>query len=140
MSTKSIYILCLLLALHSGAIALIQNKHIANLQHNAPADIELICTGSTMKWVSVSKTQAAGQFVFVDFQPDNSDHPSPLLDVTCPVATLADNQSQINITIDTIQITNLIFLAIVESLYQRPYTLFAYRKSQPRSPPVSIAI
>jgi hypothetical protein len=47
-------------------------------------DIELICTGAEMRFISVTKTQAAGKFVFVEPAQLKGDLPSIDLNELCP--------------------------------------------------------
>jgi len=133
--TTPIYLLCLLLAVQSGIAAFIQNDKIVHLNETAPADLELICTGSSMKWISVSQTQLAGHFVFVDFAKEDQQTHTPSLDTHCPVALIADAQSKATFYLAVFEPVSVILKAITQHLYQRPYTLFPYRKAQPRSPP-----
>ncbi|MCC2617137.1 hypothetical protein LJ739_12865 [Aestuariibacter halophilus] len=96
------------------------------------ADIELICTGTTMKWVSVSQSQLAGEFVYVEAPAVVADID---LDNLCPMQLQGELPSgltpapvaQLDITL-TYQVQQARLLA-------HPYTFFAYQHGQSRAPP-----
>ena len=111
----------------------VQNDRVANIQANTTGDIELICTGAQMKWISLSLTEELGRFVFVDAPDDYSDI---ALDNLCPQGTLADHKFASDTSGHTGLIQFVVFRQFIARLLQRPYTFFAYQKALSRAPPV----
>lgn len=102
-------------------------------QENLPADVTLICSGNTMKWVSISQSDELGQFVFVD--------PSTFIDddvpqVDCTSKVQGDLQA-FALHKAVYETTSLVsYRALVQRLFARPYTSFAYLKAFVRGPPI----
>ena len=98
------------------------------------SDIELICTGKTMRYVSVSASELAGEFVFVSPELVNT----PPQNIDCTNGTLADLPSYTSVKYD-LQVSVLFqrFYALTESLVQRPYTAYPYAAPIGRAPPLS---
>ena len=108
----------------------------------ASEDIELICTGKNMRYISVSQTQLKGEFVYVSL--DSPDFPA-LLDtvdssqhIDCTIGTLADlPSSDSGVSHETIDIFFVRYKALETRLQQQPYTAFAYSAALSRAPPIS---
>lgn len=137
MPRSLLYILCLLIALQSSFVSLVQSAQLASLKTSVPDDVELICTGSTMKWVSISQSEAAGKLVFVEL--NTSDKDDLLLEMACPGSKYADNPSQLSLAASIANLEIATSSSYQLALYQRPYTAFAYVTAQPRSPPTKTA-
>lgn len=127
------YCLCIVLVLQGAVALLVQQHQLANFKANNQGDVELICTGSQMKWISLSLTEELGSFVFVD-APDGAEELP--LDSLCPAGAMADIQSNVALVSLAIQITFDAYRAFAARLNQRPYTLFAYQSAQSRAPPL----
>ena len=97
-------------------------------------DIELICTGKTMRYVSVSASELAGEFVFVSPELVKTSPQS----IDCTNGTLADLPSYTSVNYD-LQVSVLFqrFYALTESLVRRPYTAYPYTVPIGRAPPLS---
>jgi len=54
------------MTLQSALALVVQNRQWQHLSNSAPADLELICTGTQMQWISLPQTLAQGSFVFVE--------------------------------------------------------------------------
>lgn len=85
-----------------------------------------------MKWISLSQTQALGQFVYVNAPEQYEELP---LDNLCPAGNLADSQSAPGLIGPGLLVQFDQFKALVSRLHQRPYTLFAYQQARSRAPP-----
>jgi len=102
-------------------------------------DIELICTGKHMRYISVSATELEGRFVFItpDFKDEFKSPPPQYVD--CINSTLADIPQSIALTADLTLVTKeLRHHALQTRIAQRPYTAFAYAAPQGRAPPHNI--
>ena len=102
-------------------------------------DIELICTGKHMRYISVSATELEGRFVFIspDFQDEFKSPPSHYVD--CINSTLADIPQSIALAVDVTLVTKALrHQALQASIAQRPYTAFAYAAPHSRAPPHNI--
>ncbi|WP_269518290.1 hypothetical protein [Alteromonas sp. BMJM2] len=111
----------------------------------ASEDIELICTGKNMRYISVSQTQLKGEFVYVNLDspdfpalsdtPDTLDHSQP---IDCTNGTLADlPSSDSGVSHDTIDTLFVRYKALETRLQRQPYTAFAYSAALSRAPPIS---
>jgi hypothetical protein len=114
----------------------------------ASEDIELICTGKNMRYISVSQTQLKGEFVYVHL--DSPDFPAltdtlntldPLdhsQHIDCTNGTLADlPSSDSSISYYAIDTLFVRYKALETRLKQQPYTAFAYSAALSRAPPIS---
>jgi len=102
-------------------------------------DIELICTGKHMRYISVSATELEGRFVFIspDLKDEFASPPSHYVD--CINNTLADIPQSIALTADLmLVIKELRHQALQARIAQRPYTAFAYAAPHGRAPPHNI--
>ncbi|GEA10000.1 hypothetical protein KUL49_03750 [Alteromonas sp. KUL49] len=98
----------------------------------ASDDIELICTGKDMHWISVSATQLQGKFVFVtpDLDETHSKH------VDCTNSVLADTPQSTPIPSDISVSTHFVeYTSYSARIAQRPYISFAYAAPLSRAPP-----
>ena len=126
------YYLCLVLALQGTFAVVVQHDRLANIQANTTGDVELICTGAQMKWISLPLTEELGQFVFVEAPEEFAELP---LDNLCPQGTLAEVQSAAGLVSHSILVLFDRYRGYAADQLQRPYTLFAYQKAQSRAPP-----
>ncbi len=98
----------------------------------ASDDIELICTGKDMRWISVSATQLQGKFVFVT--PDLEDEQTTHVD--CTNSVLADTPQSTPLPSDISVSTHFVeYASYSVRIAQRPYTSFAYAAPLSRAPP-----
>ncbi|MEQ3638152.1 MAG: hypothetical protein ABNH03_00225 [Alteromonas sp.] len=105
-------------------------------------DIELICTGKNMRYISVSQTQLKGEFVYVSL--DSPDFPalSDTLDssqhIDCTNGTLSDLPSSDSfVSYDAVNTLFVRYKALETRLQRQPYTAFAYSAALSRAPPIS---
>ncbi len=124
--------LCMLL---QNALALGLASH--TMQHARGLvgdDIELICTGKTMRYISLSATELEGEFVFIS--PDLLK--APVEHVDCTNGTLADLPNIDNFPIDSMAVLSLVrYRALVSRLAAAPYTSFAFAAPLGRAPPIA---
>ena len=97
-------------------------------------DIELICTGKTMRYISLSATELEGEFVFISPELLKA----PAQNVDCTNGTLADLPHSDDIyTSGLANIEGIRYQALVARIAQQPYTAFAYTAPLSRAPPRS---
>jgi hypothetical protein len=108
----------------------------------ASEDVELICTGKSMRYISVSQTQLKGEFVYVSL--DSPDFPAltDTLDssqhIDCTNGTLADLPlSDSGVFHDAANALFVRYKALETRLHQQPYTAFTYSAALSRAPPIS---
>ena len=95
-------------------------------------DIELICTGKTMRYISLSATELEGEFVFVS--PELIKAPAQSID--CTNGTLADLPQFDHALNTALPILSIIrYRALVARLAAKPYTDYAYAAPLSRAPP-----
>ncbi len=125
-------LLCLsLLSQHAMALSL-ASYAVSTAKAQQGEDIELICTGADMRWISLSQTELAGEFVFIDLD----EHQEADTSVPCINKVQADTQSTTLHTLSALSVTIITaFNAHIERLAQRPYTAFPYAKALSRAPP-----
>jgi len=137
---KSLFTLlvCLTLLLQNAmalglAAVSMEKAHQFTAQFNND-DIELICTGNNMRWVSLSATELAGEFVFVSL--DTSKVAGTHID--CTNSLLSDLPHAVS---SPDALPSLIEFAryhsVATSIAQRPYTAFAYAAPLSRAPPTA---
>ena len=124
--------LCMLL---QNALALGLASH--TMQHARGLvgdDIELICTGKTMRYISLSATELEGEFVFISPELLKA----PVEHVDCTNGTLADLPNIDNFPIDSMAVLSLVrYRALVSRLAAAPYTSFAFAAPLGRAPPIA---
>ena len=122
--------LCMLL---QNALALGLASH--TMQHARGLmgdDIELICTGKTMRYISVSATELEGEFVFISPELLKA----PVEHVDCTNGTLADLPHIDNVPADAWVVISLVrYRALASRLASAPYTSFAFAAPPGRAPP-----
>ena len=97
-------------------------------------DIELICTGKTMRYISVSATELEGEFVFISPELLKA----PVEHVDCTNGTLADLPQMDNVPVDALVVISLVrYRALVSRLAAAPYTSFAFAAPLGRAPPLA---
>ena len=97
-------------------------------------DIELICTGKTMRYISLSATELEGEFVFISPELLKA----PVEHVDCTNGTLADLPNIDNFPIDSMAVLSLVrYRALVSRLAAAPYTSFAFAAPLGRAPPIA---
>ncbi len=132
MSRVGTYIICCVLALQGSFTLLAQQQQLSNITGKLSKDIELICTGSDMKFISLSLSELQGEFVFVD-APEDID-PQQLADA-CPVIAMSDIKIDMDIAMHDIATHFVRFKAIASQLAQGPYTAYNFRTALSRAPP-----
>ena len=124
--------LCMLL---QNALALGLASH--TMQHARGLvgdDIELICTGKTMRYISLSATELEGEFVFISPELLKA----PVEHVDCTNSTLADLPHCDNVPVDSMAVLSLVrYRALVSRLAAAPYTSFAFAAPLGRAPPIA---
>ncbi len=124
--------LCMLL---QNALALGLASH--TMQHARGLvgdDIELICTGKSMRYISVSATALEGEFVFISPELLKA----PVEHVDCTNGTLADLPPIDNLPVDSMAVLSLVrYRALVSSIAAAPYTSFAFAAPLGRAPPIA---
>lgn len=132
-------LLCLSLIFQNALAFGLASFSMQQAQAFANDDIELICTGKHMRYISVSASELEGRFVFIspDFE-DEFESPPPH-NVDCINSTLADIPQPITLTTDLTLVTReLRHQALMTRIAQRPYTAFAYAAPHGRAPPHNI--
>ncbi len=133
MKQKFCYLLCTILLLQGGLRLLVNGQQLANLRLQSFNDIELICTGKQMKWISLSKTAEFQHFVFVDAPEEAQDIDMKNL---CPESVLSDFKNSLA-TLEQDGLTQFVsYRAKIARLAQQPYTAYPYQKAFSRGPPV----
>ncbi|MCF2948549.1 hypothetical protein L0668_10560 [Paraglaciecola aquimarina] len=86
-------LLCLVFALFFNSVGTLfaASSLVSQAKSFTNQDVELICTGSTFKWMSVSHYQQTGEILFVD-APDNA--PDGFEHIKCSYSYLNDNNSE----------------------------------------------
>ena len=110
---------------------LFNSQQLAKLRLQSFNDIELICTGKEIKWISLSKTAQSNHFVFVNAPEEAFD-----IDITnlCPDNVLSDFKNIIA-TLDHEGLVQFVsFRARLVRLAQQPFTAYPYQKSHSRAP------
>ena len=122
--------LCMLL---QNALALGLASHTMQHARGLVGDgIELICTGKTMRYISVSATEFEGEFVFVSTELLKA----PAEHVDCTNGTLADLPQVDEPLHATLPLLSLVrYRALVARLAAKPFTDFAYAAPLSRAPP-----
>lgn len=130
--TASTLCLCMLL---QNALALGLASHtMQNARGFVGGDIELICTGKTMRYISVSATELEGEFVFIspELLKASVEH------VDCTNGTLADLPHIDNVLVDPTTVLSLVrYRALASRLAAAPYTSFAFAAPLGRAPPIA---
>jgi hypothetical protein len=96
-------------------------------------DVELICTGKEMKWISLSKTAQSNHFIFVDAPEEAFD-----IDIKnlCPDNVLSDFKSTIA-NLDQDGLAQFVsYRAKLVRLAKQPYTAYPCQKALSRGPPI----
>lgn len=117
--------------LNSVAVPFAASWQMRQAQAWQSEDIVLICSGRSMQWVSISATERAGHFVYVD---PPADAPAGFSEFRCTSGCLADipytPQPSAEYCIEQIA-----YVARQQRLLQRPYTAFPYQQALSRAPP-----
>ena len=139
-------LLCLTLLMQNALALGLAAFSMQQAQAFTGDDIELICTGKTMRYISISATELEGKFVFISPErlknsPERLKNSPELLkaptqSVDCTNGTLADlPQSDDIFTSDLANIEGVRYQALVARISQQPYTAFAYAAPLSRAPP-----
>ena len=127
-------LLCLTLLMQNALALGLAAFSMQQAQAFTGDDIELICTGKTMRYISISATELEGEFIFVS--PELLKAPTQSVD--CTNGTLADLPQSDDIdTSDLANIESIRYQALVARIAQQPYTAFAYAAPLSRAPPRS---
>ena len=111
--------------------AMINTQQLQAIQQQTFGDVELICTGKQMKWVSLSLSFQANQFVYVD-APEQA----PEVNHLCPNETFTEPSHLITTAGVTLLHRFVSYRAKIAQLIQRPYTAYPYQTAQSRAPPI----
>lgn len=98
-------------------------------------DVELICTGSTFKWMSVSIYQQTGKIQFVDAP---ADAPEGFDAVKCSYSYLNDNKSNHGLTSEQPRLTFENYSNQSIEYINAQYTARKHKLSISRAPPTKI--
>lgn len=134
-------LLCLTLLMQNALALGLAAFSMQQAQAFTGDDIELICTGKTMRYISLSATELEGKFVFIS--PERLKNSPELLkaptqSVDCTNGTLADlPQSDGIYTSGLANIEGVRYQALVARIAQQPFTAFAYAAPLSRAPPLS---
>lgn len=120
------------LFLHSALTVLLTSMAVAQAQSYSDQDRVLICTGSNMKWVSLSQTELAGEFVFID-PPEEAVQFQYELD--CASEVLLQLTDFDHVVPVSELVTRLTQGAVNENLYSAAETQWHAISAQPRAPP-----
>lgn len=126
------WLICLSLLLQNAMAMGLASYSMSVMTEVSQEDIELICTGKDMRWISISATQLQGKFVFVT--PDLDDEHTTHVDCTNNV--LADTPQSTPIPSDISVSTDFVeYTSYSARIAQRPYTSFTYAAPLSRAPP-----
>jgi hypothetical protein len=123
----------MLLLVSQSLTSWVSQQALSKLSAALPANIELLCTGSSMKFVSISETLALGQLVYVELPEQTQQH----ADFWCDGANAIFDHDQYDSTASAHNASQR-YAALLQRRLQQPYTAFAYINAQPRSPPLPL--
>ncbi|MEM0912150.1 MAG: hypothetical protein AAGJ37_14330 [Pseudomonadota bacterium] len=126
------YAIVLIFLTHQTFGLLMNHARLAHINMTIGDDIELICTGNDMRWISVSLSMQTNEFVFVDAPNDIQQIDANAL---CPDIDARDDDS-FKIT----SYTNIIaswsaYQAVAFAAIQAKLLVHKYALSAPRAPP-----
>lgn len=124
--------LCLCLLVQNALALALASHSMQQARSFVGKDVELICTGNTMRYISLSATEEAGEFVFISPELLKA----PVEHVDCTNGTLADLPQSDDIPHFTLTPLSLIrYRALVARLAAKPFTAFAFAAPLSRAPP-----
>ncbi|GFD83013.1 hypothetical protein KUL118_58750 [Tenacibaculum sp. KUL118] len=126
--------LCLCMLLQNALALGLASHTMQNARGFVGDDIELICTGKTMRYISVSATALEGEFVFIspELLKASVEH------VDCTNGTLAELPHIDNVPVDPTTVLSLVrYRALASRLAAAPYTSFAFAAPLGRAPPIA---
>lgn len=122
------------MALKLAAVTMEKAQQLTTELNDSSNDIELICTGSTMRWISLSATEHAGEFVYVSVDISKV----PVEHIDCTNSLLSDLPNAVTAPdLSLPLITFVRFNNLATAIAQRPYTAYAYAAPLSRAPPLS---
>lgn len=122
------------MALGLAAVSMEKTQQFTTQFNDSNNDIELICTGSTMRWISLSATEHAGEFVYVSVDISKI----PVKHVDCTNSLLSDLPNAVKSPEFSLPlITFVSYNNLATAIAQRPYTAYAYAAPLSRAPPLS---
>jgi hypothetical protein len=125
--------LLLLIALQQALALGSASMQMARAQQYTTDDITLICSGQTMKWVSVSQSELLGEFVYIDPNELNISVPSM---IDCTNSVLGDTVSDEWIELPLFETTFDAFSALTIKGYQSPLSAITFLAHWVRGPPL----
>ena len=126
------FLVCFTLMLQNAMALGLASYSMEKAHRYAGNDVELICTGKTMRYISLSQTEALGEFVFIS--PAVLDAPAEHVD--CTNSVLADVPQTDNVHVSSLASLPLVrYRALVQRIAQHPYTLFPFAAPLGRAPP-----
>ena len=127
------YLFTLLFALQVAFAPWLSSASRIGVQAQADDDLLLVCTGSSYRWVSLSQTASAGDFVFVDVE----DTPEPVEEPHTPTCLLGWLQLDQSLVADVVNLPVVEFTPLynpfsIVSAFVEP--AFSYSSRAPPSP------
>ena len=127
------YLLVTIFLMHQAFGLWINHARLAQINMSLGDDIELICTGSDMRWVSISMSAQANQLVFVD-PPSQSQQIEA--DELCADIDARDDDTFDLITNGAWISSWSTFYAVALALQQARLLSHKFLLSTPRGPPL----
>jgi hypothetical protein len=126
------YIFIVVLLLQQAFGLLLNQSRLEKIQAYLDADLEIICTNSQMRLISISQTEAKGYFVFVDSENITLD-----IDELCPKK---DGISHSLILSETTYIFRSvdIFAAYYTTITSYFFERLKYQLPENKAPPISL--
>lgn len=126
------YIFIVVLLLQQAFGLLLNQSRLEKIQAYLDADLEIICTNSQMRLISISQTEAKGYFVFVDSENITLD-----IDELCPKK---DGISHSLILSETTYIFHSvdIFAAYDTTITSYFFKRLKYQLPENKAPPISL--
>ncbi|ALM92780.1 hypothetical protein [Alteromonas stellipolaris] len=122
------------MALGLAAVSMEKAQRFTTEFNDSSNDIELICTGNTMRWISLSATEHAGEFVYVSVDISKI----PVVHIDCTNSLLSDLPNAVTAPDFSLPLITLVrFNNLATAIAQRPYTAYAYATGLSRAPPLS---
>ena len=122
------------MALGLAAVSMEKAQHFATQFNDNSNDIELICTGNTMRWISLSATEQAGEFVYVSVDISKI----PVEHIDCTNSLLSDLPNAVTAPDFSLPLITFVrFNNLAIAIAQHPYTAYAYAAPLSRAPPLS---
>lgn len=127
------YLLVTVFLMHQAFGLWINHARLAQINMSLGDDVELICTGSDMRWVSISMSAQANQLVFVE-PPSESQQIAA--DELCPNIDARDNDT-VDLMSNGVWISSWsAFYAVAFAVQEASLLTHKFLLSTPRGPPI----